>query len=240
MMGEENRRTPEKWKIEDLVFDRRTLLTLGKLMEEGAFTNIDYLVSLGKEANVYRARAKADYVAIKIYRNETSRFIRKMDYLQGDPRFKKAKMTGYNIIRLFAQKEYKNLIIAEKQGVDAPRPISQKDNVVVMTFIGKDGLPFGKMADVRSEVIEEDFNVIIRSIKALWKGGIVHSDLSEYNILLGDKPYIIDMSEGVSIRHPKAKEFLMRDLVNVSAFFKKSIGLSSNPEELFNSIVSGV
>lgn len=240
MSTEGDQRTGEKWKIEDLVFDKRTLLTLGKLMEEGAFTKMDYLISIGKEANVYRARMKDDYVAIKIYRNETSRFIKKMDYLRGDPRFKKAKLTGYNIIRLFAQKEYKNLLVAEQEGVDAPRPISQKDNVVVMTFLGKDGLPFAKMADVKPDVIEDDFHVIIHSIKAMWKGGIVHSDLSEYNILLGDKPYIIDLSEGVSIHHPKAKEFLMRDLVNLSAFFKKSIGLKSNPQELFSEISSGV
>jgi RIO kinase 1 len=161
-----------------------------------------------------------------------------MDYLQGDPRFKKAKLTGYNIIRLFAQKEYKNLLVAEKQGVYAPHPIAQKDNVVVMTFLGKDGVPFAKMSDVRSEIIEEDFKALIRSIKGLWKGGIVHSDLSEYNILLYDKPYIIDLSEGVSIKHPKAKEFLMRDLVNISAFFKKSIALKSSPEELFK-IITG-
>jgi RIO kinase 1 len=96
------------------------------------------------------------------------------------------------------------------------------------------------MSDVRKEVIEEDFNVVIDAVKRLWKGGIVHADLSEYNILLGDKPYIIDMSEGVSVKHPKAREFLARDLFNLSAFFKKSIGLNSNPDKLFKEITGVV
>jgi RIO kinase 1 len=237
-MGKD-RRVKEVWKIEDIAFDRRTLMTLGKLIEDGAFDKLDYIISPGKEASVFRAKSGDSFVAVKIYQNETAHFIKKMDYLVGDPRFKKIKMESYNIIKLFVQKEFKNLSAAEEAGVPAPRPINYRNNILVMSFIGKDGLPFGRMADLKKEVIEEDFHNIIDSVKKLWKAGIVHSDLSEYNVLLGDKPYIIDMSEGVSVRHPKAREFLLRDIVNISAFFKKSLGLDSDPRKIFEKITKG-
>jgi RIO kinase 1 len=240
MMEEPKTRKKEQQKTEELVFDRRTLLTLGKLMNEKAFDGLEHIIAPGKEASVYLARSGNGHVAVKIYRRETSRFIKKIDYLQGDPRFRNAKLSEQNMVKVFAQKEFRNLLVAEKAGVDAPRPINQRDNVIVMSFLGVGVLPFARMSDVRKEVIEEDFNVVIDAVKRLWKGGIVHADLSEYNILLGDKPYIIDMSEGVSVKHPKAREFLARDLFNLSAFFKKSIGLNSNPDKLFKEITGVV
>jgi len=234
-----DRRIKEVWKIEDIAFDKRTLLTLGKLMEDRAFDKLDYVISPGKEASVFRARSGGGFVAVKIYQNETSRFFKKMDYLIGDPRFRKVKSNGYEIIRLFAQKEFKNLAAAEEAGVPAPKPINCKNNVLVMSFLGMGGVPFARMADVKKDVIEDDFFNIISSVRKLWEAGIVHSDLSEYNILLGDRPYIIDMSEGVSVKHPKAREFLLRDIANISSFFKKSLGLNPDAGEIFERITGG-
>ncbi|MCX6774032.1 MAG: hypothetical protein NTY68_03500 [Candidatus Micrarchaeota archaeon] len=47
------------------------------------------------------------------------------------------------------------------------------------------------------------------------------------------------MSDGVSSRHPKAKEFLLRDIINISSFFKKSLGLDIDPRKIFEKITKG-
>ncbi|MCX6774037.1 MAG: serine protein kinase RIO, partial [Candidatus Micrarchaeota archaeon] len=60
-----DRRIREIWKIEDIAFDKRTLMTLGKLIEDGAFDKLDYLISPGKEASVFRAKSGNDFVAVK-------------------------------------------------------------------------------------------------------------------------------------------------------------------------------
>jgi RIO kinase 1 len=52
------------------------------------------------------------------------------------------------------------------------------------------------------------------------KAGLVHADLSEFNILYGDQPYVIDMGQSVTKDHPRALPFLMRDIRNINRFFK--------------------
>lgn len=57
------------------------------------------------------------------------------------------------------------------------------------------------------------------------KAGLVHGDLSEYNILLHDgRPFLIDVGQSVRTAHPRAPEFLKRDLHIVSQFFRRQLG----------------
>ena len=63
---------------------------------------------------------------------------------------------------------------------------------------------------------------ILEEMKKIRESGLVHADLSEYNILVKDsKPVIIDVGQAVLQTHPRAKEFLERDLKNISTFFRK-------------------
>jgi RIO kinase 1 len=220
----------ERWKIEELVFDRPTLLTIAELMKKGMFDSLDYIISMGKEANVYRATKSDTFVAVKIYKVETAKFFKRHSYIVGDPRFKKIRDNERELVKLFALKEFKNLETAWKAGVPCPQPYHRLNNVVVMEFLGEGGIPYPKLLDV--EVSEEDFWQILEGIRKMFKAGIVHADISEYNILKGDRDYFIDFGQGVSVKHPKAMEFLRRDLGNVVAFFKKRIGIERDVNEI--------
>jgi serine/threonine-protein kinase RIO1 len=68
----------------------------------------------------------------------------------------------------------------------------------------------------------------------LTKAGIIHTDLSAFNILYYDKVYIIDFSQGVTENHPFALQFLERDTNNINEFFKKK-NVSIN-ENLFETL----
>jgi RIO kinase 1 len=51
------------------------------------------------------------------------------------------------------------------------------------------------------------------------KAGLIHADLSEFNILFGDRPFVIDMGQSVTTDHPRAFQFLKRDIANINHFF---------------------
>jgi RIO kinase 1 len=211
----------ERFKIESDVFDKSTLLVLVKIMKKGIIETIDYPISTGKEANVFRATAPSgEYIAIKIYKIETAHFFRKTDYLIADPRFEKIKQSERGIVEAFARKEYKNLEICEKAGVNAPKPYFVDKHVLVMGFLGQKELPYPTM-DMVGPRGEEDLDSILKDIKKMYSAGLVHADISEYNIMLGDVPYLIDFGQGVILDHPNAEMFLERDVKIILKYFEK-------------------
>ena len=211
----------ERFKLESEVFDRSSLLALSKLIGKGILTTIDNPISTGKEANVFRATAPSgSHLAVKIYKIETTHFMRRKEYLFGDPRFKKSRMSERDLVYSFAQKEYKNLRVCEKAKVHAPRPILQVKNIVVMEFLGKRGLPYTPMNVLGPESLSQ-LKSILLDMRKMYRAGLVHADTSEYNILLGPKPYLIDFGQGVVLTHPKADQYLERDVKTIVKYFSK-------------------
>ncbi len=209
----------ERWKIESTAFDRRVLLIIYGLIKRGVIRNMDFPISTGKEANVFRATTPTGkFVAVKIYRVETTRFFNKQEYIIGDPRFERIKKDLKNLAYLFAKKEFRNLMICAKAGVISPMPIICKDNVLVMDFLGEGGLPYSKLSQVPTR--ETDLEEILEQIRLMYRHGLVHSDLSPYNILAGDKLYLIDFAQGVIEGHPRFEQFLERDVENLLRYFK--------------------
>ncbi len=211
----------ERRKIESYVFDRHALMLLAKIIKKGIFESVDYPVSTGKEANIFRATAPdGNYLAVKIYKIETAAFMKKMSYLDGDPRFKSIKKRDREIVKLFARKEFKNLQICERAGVHAPVPVYLSENIVVMGFIGEEGVPYATM-DMVGPRGESDLDSILEDIRKMYRAGLVHADISEYNVMLGDVPYLIDFGQGVVLEHPNAEKFLERDIKNILDYFAR-------------------
>jgi len=215
----------ERWEIEDLVFDRRTLLTLGRIMNKGLFHQIDHLISMGKEANVYRASTDEGYVAVKIYKVETAPFQRRLPYLLGDPRFGKVKRSPWELVRLFAAKEFKNLERARRAGVPAPEPLYHLNNVVVMSFLGEGGQPYPRLQDHYRRGAPL---TLLSYIERMASQGLVHGDLSEYNVLVGKVLHPIDFGQGVVEGHPLWRSLLERDIRNAVRLARKR---GDRPEE---------
>jgi RIO kinase 1 len=83
------------------------------------------------------------------------------------------------------------------------------------------------------------FNEIIGMIETGYtKAGLVHADLSEYNILWLGKPIVIDVSQAVLIGHDNAKKYLLRDIQNVINYFKKLGVRIEDPEVIARHIIS--
>lgn len=212
----------ERPKLESDVFDKPTLVRISNLMKKGIISNLDYPVSTGKESIIFKATAPSGApLAVKIYKIKTSLFMKKNDYIMGDPRFEKIKWSEREVVFAFARKEFKNLEMCERAGVHAPKPFIVEGNVLVMGFLGEGELPYPQLIQT---VCEKRFlHSILEEVRKLYSAGLVHADLSEYNIMIANNgtPYLIDFGQGVVLSHPKAREFLERDVRNVVNFFRK-------------------
>ena len=233
-------KTKKKAAIES-VFDERTIWQLGKLIEKGTIDFIEGIISSGKEANVYLAYdQEGKEVAIKIYKIDSniSKWMR--NYIIGDPRFKKIPGNTSKIIYLWATKEYKNLKRAYKSELHVPEPISVKNNILIMEYIGFGPIPAPKLKDIKKPInLNNLLNQILHFIKDLYqKANLVHGDLSEFNILYhNQKPVIIDISQAVSIHHPKAEIFLVRDIKNIFNFFNNFDINLPDPKSFYYDII---
>ena len=236
-------RVNERWKIEEGVFDRKTMMNIEKVFTHGIASRMIHIISKGKEADVYLAEAgdkiNEMYVVLKIFNQENTSFKRRTEYVKGDPRFDGVKADVMSIIRIWCRKEYGNLKIAEEAQVSAPKPYYFKGNVLAMQLIGDDGVPSPILKKTELEEPERIIDEIIENMKRLYSAGLVHGDISEYNILIKENmPFLIDIGQGVSLGHPKANEFLERDVANILYYFKKVYGIEKNKEKVISQIKS--
>jgi len=214
------------------VFDEATLMALYELSRKGFIDALGGCFSTGKEANLFHAIAKKDdisEIAVKIYLISTANFNAMKEYILGDPRFIGIKQSRKDIILAWTKKEFKNLKRAEEAGVRVPKPYVTKRNILLMEFIGKDGIPMPQLkeAELTHEEAKRIFKRTVEYMNLLYsKAKLVHADLSEYNILVDVntmEPVIIDMGQSVTTDHFHADAYLRRDVANIARFFGKYI-----------------
>jgi len=239
MLSEKRIKSVEDKRVGSEVFDSITLKTLYKLANTGYIHRLNGAISTGKEANVFKGLDEDDnFVAVKIYRVTTSDFKKMQNYIQGDPRFNVRTGNKRQLVNAWVTKEFRNLQRAYEAGVNVPKPIIAKNNVLVMEFIGdEEGDAALPMRHSEIQDPEELLNKVINNMKLLYQeAGLVHGDLSSYNILIQDgDPIIIDISQGMTRDHPISNELLNRDINNIVKDFKK-LKINISNEEIKSAI----
>ena len=216
----------EDFQVIDDVFDMPTLLVIKDMINHGILSSMKSHLASGKESKVYLATSgTGEPVAVKIFLTVSAEFKKRIQYIEGDPRFEGVKRgSTRNLISVWAKKEFHNLQQAAKSGASVPAPISVRRNVLVMEFIdGGDGNPAAILGNSES-ITKQDYLAILDQIKTLYqRAGLVHADLSEYNVMKTDSGRLVlfDFGSAVSIKHPNSKKFLERDLANISRFFSQ-------------------
>jgi len=224
----------EKFKVYKNVFDNFTLRNLFKLSGQGYFDELTSPISIGKEANIFSAKTKDNSVVIiKIYRLENCNFNKMYDYIKLDPRFPGMKRQRRKIIFSWVQREYRNLLKA-REVIDVPVPMAFSNNIIVMEFIGnkekKEVAP--RLKDKIPKKPEDFFMKTADSVAKLYKAGLVHADLSQFNILnYNEKPVFIDFSQATTTDNIESEQLLKRDIKIICNFFEK-YKVKSNPEEM--------
>lgn len=220
------------------VLDPRTRMLLLQMINRNIVSEINGVISTGKEANVYHALSIDEQTgrelhrAIKVYKTSTLVFKDREKYVAGEHRFR----SGYNkssnraMVKVWAEKEMRNLKRIHAAGIPSPDPVYLRLHVLAMEFVGDGkGTPAPRLKDV--EFVDQDAAVKWRSVyidvlsymRVMYQVcKLVHADLSEYNMLFHkDKPYIIDVSQSVEHDHPRSLDFLRMDIKNVNDFFRR-------------------
>jgi len=219
------------------IFDSSTIKSIWYLITHRKFEGLESPIKVGKESNVFSALTKEKKrVAVKIYRISACDFFTMSKYLSMDTRFRRVERRR-QVVLTWAKREFSNLLRAYKGMVNVPMPIAIRDNVIAMEFLGTGDdipIPLPKLKDV--PVTQKLCNNLIDEIKKLYEAGLVHGDLSEFNVLSdGEKCWIIDLSHGTPLISQAANDLLDRDVDKIIRFFSKK-GININKAEVLRHI----
>jgi RIO kinase 1 len=195
--------------------DYRT--TVNTIISAGLATEVLRMISAGKEADVYLCRYRSAPIAVKAYR------LYRTSHRGGRPI--KLDSTGY-----LAAQEWDLLLQAWRGGASVPTPAKRVENMLSMRYIGEGEAPAPRLQDVSLEDPYEMARLIKEGMIALLRSGVVHSDLSPFNILVHQgRPWFIDLSEGIRIdrvgysawmRREQVEKALSIGLNNLRSYFK--------------------
>jgi len=163
---------------------------------------------------------------VKIFKTTLNEFKNRQRYVEGEHRFRHQhkRQNPRRLIKLWAEKEMRNLKRALAVGVKCPEPVLLKKHILMLQFIGRDGKAAPKLrdADLSAAQLESAYSQCVATMLSLYqKCSLVHCDLSEYNLLwLKGELWLIDLAQGVDREHPNAFVFLQRDCKSVSDYFR--------------------
>ncbi|KZT23450.1 RIO1-domain-containing protein [Neolentinus lepideus HHB14362 ss-1] len=220
------------------VLDDRTRLILFKMIGRGLVKEVNGCVSSGKEANVYHALSGTPatespplppHLALKIYKTSILIFKDRDRYVSGEHRFRRgySRHNPRKMVRLWAEKEMRNLKRLRNADIRCPEPVEVRENVLAMEFLG-DGegwaSPRLKDADIVAEQYSTLYKELLLTVRTMFQTcKLVHADLSEYNIIYHNSHlYIIDVGQSVEHDHPHAFDFLRSDMNNVEEHFGRN------------------
>jgi len=233
----------DMFQVIEAVFDRLTLQGMYRLLKKGVVGSLHGVVKAGKEARVYYGTAPdGSELAVKIYYTHTAEFRKGMiQYIEGDPRFGRIRRSPRSLIYTWTQKEFSNLQLCHRAGVRCPRPIDFTRNILVMTFIGEAGEPAPLLRELEPEDPQAFYEDVLGQMQLMWQGaGLVHGDLSEYNILnFRGVPIIFDVSQAMLTAHRLAPTLIERDIENINGYFRRLGVETRDGEELKEWITGG-
>lgn len=235
---------------QEQTLDPKTRLILFKLVDGGVLEEVNGCISTGKEANVYHASGGSvegkiipTNCAIKVFKTTLNEFKNREKYIRNDYRFHDniSKQNPRKFIKVWAEKEMRNLIRLSRGGVNCPEVVMLRKHVLVMSFIGTEHNPAPtlKEAKLTPSQLTSAYDQCIKGMRCMYnKCKLVHADLSEFNMMWhDDKLYFIDVSQAVEPTHPASMEFLLRDCHHVCEFFNNSGHPSvMTPHQLFTYI----
>jgi RIO kinase 1 len=207
---------------------------LQPLVEDGLIDDVIRQLMSGKEAAVFVVRCGEEVRCAKVYKEANKRSFRQsVDYTEGrkvkSSRQARAMQKGSKYGResqeaAWQSAEVDALYRLATAGVRVPKPYNFYEGVLLMELItAEDGNAAPRLNDVQltSETAREYHQFLIEQVVRMLCAGIVHGDLSEFNILVGsDGPVIIDLPQAVDAAgNNHAKEMLARDVNNMATYF---------------------
>ena len=207
---------------------------LQPLLEDGLIDDVTRQLMSGKEAMVFVVTCGDEVRCAKVYKEANKRSFRQsVDYTEGrktkNSRQARAMQKGSKYGResqeaAWQSAEVDALYRLANAGVRVPTPYNFYEGVLLMELVtGDDGNAAPRLNDVQlsATTAREYHAFLIQQVVRMLCAGIVHGDLSEFNILVGsDGPVIIDLPQAVDAAgNNHAKDMLVRDVTNLANYF---------------------
>ncbi|MCQ1534942.1 serine/threonine protein kinase [Methanosarcina sp. KYL-1] len=229
-------RTTQPYEGYQIYFEGYDALALNTFVKRKSISAIGDEVGVGKESVIYEAIREPELaiggpvpVIIKFHREGRTSFKqvkRVRDHLGEREHF-----SWVYAARLAAQREYEIMQTLYPK-VSIPKPLDQSRHAIVMEVAEGSLL-------AKTKLIEPEWYLdeILRQVKITYSMGVIHADLSEYNIFVAeDRVQLIDWPQYVTPEHPHADELLERDVSNVLAHFARKYGIKRELGEVIEEI----
>ncbi|MBS7612532.1 serine/threonine protein kinase [Candidatus Bathyarchaeota archaeon] len=210
-------------------------LALNALVKAGKLEALGKSVGIGKEADVFEGlTSTGEKVIVKFHRvgRVSFRQTRRVRRYIADRRH----ISWLYQSRKAAEKEFEALEILNRVNAKAPKPLAQNRHVVVMGF-------FSGVELVNVKSVDEPlplFRDIVDEVKQVYfEAGLIHGDLSEYNIIIKEDGdfMLIDWPQFIRRSDPESEHYLKRDLEKVTGFFNKRFNLKLNTDRVLNYVL---
>ncbi len=218
-----------------LNYNSYDLLALNALMRGEVIDALGMPLGMGKEADVLEALTPAGVgVAVKFHRLGRVSFRdtrRKREYHSG-----RHHISWLYQSRLAAEKEYTALTLTFNAGVSVPKPIYQNRHTVVMQRIEGHQLSDVPTLDDPEVFLDE----ILDNLKKAYRAGVIHADMSEFNVIISDEGeiYLIDWPQYIPSTHPNAVEILQRDVYNILTYFSRKFKVKKGLDDAMSMVKS--
>ena len=200
-----------------LVFGGYDALALATLTHKGTISALGSQIGEGKESVVHDALGLGP-VAIKFHRVGGRSF--SSARLNRDYMPEEGHCPWLIASRKSAEREFEALTALHPK-VSVPLPIDQNRHTVVMALINGQNLNRCRL-EAPQEILEE----VLENTHLAYKAGVIHADLSEYNILIEDgRVVLIDWPQWIATDHPNAGAIIGRDVDNILAYFLRKYQL---------------
>ena len=212
----------------------KTPKQLQPLLDDGLIDEVLYQLMSGKEATVYVVKSQGSVCCAKVYKDAMKRSFKKAaQYQEGrkvkNSRRARAMEKGSSFGRKQIEDAWQNaevdaLFTLAKAGVRVPQPHGCYDGVLLMELVTNDeGEVAPRLNDVEmsKEQALDDHAQMMHYVKLMLCAGLVHGDLSEFNVLVDDYgPVIIDLPQAVNAAaNNNAFEMLKRDVRNITDYY---------------------
>ncbi len=212
----------------------KTPKRLTTLVEEGLVDEVLGQLMSGKEATVYIVRCGEHIRCAKVYKEANQRSFRKATSYQEGRKVKNSRQAramekGSRYGRQMQEEVWQNaevdaLYRLAAAGVRVPQPYICFEGVLLMDLVvDADGHAAPRLNDVAlSEEVALEFHaILVNQVVRMLCAGIIHGDLSEYNILVDENgPVIIDLPQAIdAAANSTAAEMLERDVNNLRSYF---------------------
>jgi RIO kinase 1 len=230
---------------------------LQSLIDDGVIDEVIRSLKSGKEAAVYVVRAGSDVRCAKVYKNMSQRsFQQRAQYQEGrqvrGSRQNRAMGKRTRFGRREEESAWKNTEVDAlyqliDAGVRVPRPHGFVDGVLVMELVtdteGRSAPGLGEV-ELTPEQAREYHGFLVQQVQRMLCAGLIHGDLSEYNVLVGSEgPVIIDLPQAVNAAgNNSARAMLLRDVDNLTATlarFAPELAATRYGEELWQLFETG-